>query len=49
MGKRLTDNIPSCSHICKRINKLNIDIKILKTANDDDDIMISKDSTGIKN
>jgi hypothetical protein len=49
MGKRLPANMPSYSHICKRINKLNIDINILKTANDDDDIMISKDSKGIKN
>jgi hypothetical protein len=44
-GKRLPAN-PSYGHICKRINRLNIDIKRDKT--DDDDLIISIDSTGIK-
>ena len=44
-GKRLPAN-PSYGHICKRINKLNIDIK--KDKIDDDDLIISIDSTGIK-
>ena len=42
---------PSYWHICKRINKLNIDIKIDKTAyddDDDDDLAIAIDSTIIK-
>ncbi|MDR4491774.1 MAG: IS5 family transposase [Candidatus Nitrosocosmicus sp.] len=38
---------PSYGHICKRINNLNIDIKRDKT-DDDDDLIISIDSTGIK-
>ena len=43
-GKRLPAN-PSYGHICKRINKLNIDIK--KDKMDDDDLVIAVDSTGI--
>ena len=35
-------------HICKRINKLTIDIKKDKIDDDDDDLIISIDSTGIK-
>ena len=46
-GKRLPANPPSYGHICKRINKLNIDIKRDKMDNDDD-LIISIDSTGIK-
>ncbi|ALI37347.1 Transposase DDE domain protein [Candidatus Nitrosocosmicus oleophilus] len=46
-GKRLPANPPSYGHICKRINKLNIDIKRDKM-DDDDDLIISVDSTGIK-
>jgi hypothetical protein len=47
-GKRLPGN-PSYGHICKRINKLNIDIKRGKMDDDDDDdLIISIDSTGIK-
>ena len=46
-GKRLPANPPSYGHICKRINKLNIDIKRDKM-DDDDDLIISIDSTGIK-
>jgi predicted transcriptional regulator len=42
--KRLHDN-PSYGHICKRINKLNIDIKGDKIV---DDLIIAVDSTGIK-
>ena len=50
-GKRLL--LPSNSsygHICKRINKLTINIKKDNTDDDDDDeyIIISVDSTGIK-
>jgi len=45
-GKRLPGN-PSYGHICKRINKLNIDVKRGKM-DDDDDLIISIDSTGVK-
>ena len=45
-GKRLPANPPSYGHICKRINKLNIDIK--RDNPNDDDLIISADSTGIK-
>ena len=45
-GKRLPAN-PSYGHICKRINKLNIDIKKDNT-DDDEYIIIAVDSTGIK-
>lgn len=43
-GKRLPLN-PSYGHICKRINRLNIDIKGEKLV---DDLIIAIDSTGIK-
>ncbi len=43
-GKRLPSN-PSYGHICKRINRLNIDIKREKIVND---LIITIDSTGIK-
>ena len=43
----LPANPPSYGHICKRINNLNIDIKRGKMY-DDDDLIISIDSTGIK-
>jgi hypothetical protein len=43
-GKRLPSN-PSYGHICKRINRLNIDIKREKVI---DDLIITIDSTGIK-
>jgi hypothetical protein len=43
-GKRLPSN-PSYGHICKRINKLNINIKGEKIV---DDLIITVDSTGIK-
>ena len=46
-GKRLSA-IPSYGHICKRINKLNINIKKDNTDDDDEYIIISVDSTGIK-
>ncbi|CAN5732448.1 hypothetical protein BH23THE1_BH23THE1_36540 [soil metagenome] len=46
-GKSLpVANPPSFGHICKRINRLSIDIK-RDTANDDD-IIVSIDSTGIE-
>ena len=46
-GKRLLlPANPSYGHICKRINKLNINIK--KDKIDDDDLIISIDGTGIK-
>ena len=47
-GKRLPSNSPSYGHICKRINKLNIDIKREQIDEDDDYIIVSIDSTGIK-
>jgi len=50
-GKSLPSK-PSYGHICKRINKLNIDIKKRDKTDDDDDdddyIIVSIDSTGIK-
>lgn len=46
-GKRLPDKSPSFGHICKRINKLNIDIK-RRDKTDEDDLIIAVDSTGIK-
>ena len=47
-GKRLLPAISSYGHICKRINKLNIDIKKDMIDNDeDDDIIISIDNTGM--
>jgi hypothetical protein len=45
-GKNLPGN-PSYGHICKRINRLNINIKRDKI-DDDDDLIISIDSTGVK-
>ena len=45
-GKRLPSNSPSYGHICKRINRLNINIKRDKI--DDDDLIVSIDSIGIK-
>lgn len=45
-GKRLPGN-PSYGQICKRINKLNIDVKRGKM-DYDDDLMISIDSIGTK-
>ncbi len=51
-GKILPANPPSYGHICKRINRLNIDIKRDKTVEDEDEdedyIIVSIDSTGIK-
>ncbi len=50
-GKSLPTNPPSYGHMCKRINKLNIDINDYdkKKDNDDNDyIIIAADSTGIK-
>lgn len=47
VGKNLP-NHPSYGHICKRINRLNIEIKECKTDDDDDYIVIGVDSTGIK-
>lgn len=45
-GKRLLPANPSYGHICKRINKLNIDIKRDNPDNDsDDDLIIAIDST----
>jgi hypothetical protein len=45
-GKCLLPANPSYGHICKRINKLNINIKRGKM--DDDDLVIAVDITGIK-
>ncbi len=51
-GKSLPTNPPSYGHICKRINKLNIDLKEVRTGvngdGDGDDLIIAIDSTGIK-
>ncbi|VFJ14514.1 IS5 family transposase [Candidatus Nitrosocosmicus franklandus] len=48
-GKRLPEKPPSYGHICKRINKLNIDIQRKKTVDYNEDyIIVSIDSTGIK-
>jgi hypothetical protein len=47
-GNRLPANPPSYGQICKRINRLNIEIKRDKTDDNNDDIIVSIDSTGIK-
>jgi len=51
-GKTLPEKSPSYGHICKRINKLNVNINNGREKNDDDDddryIIIAADSTGIK-
>jgi hypothetical protein len=50
IGKSLPADPPSYGHICKRINKLNIDINDHDRKDDDDDdkyIIIAVDSTGI--
>jgi len=48
-GKRLPSNSPSYGHICKRINRFDIDIikKREHMDEDDDYIIVSIDSTGI--
>ncbi len=47
-GKSLP-NHPSYGHMCKRINRMNVDITgSIRTDDDDDDIIIAIDSTGIK-
>lgn len=46
-GKSLPVNPPSYGHICKRINKLNVNIND-HDRKDDDYIIIAADSTGIK-
>lgn len=49
-GKRLPEKPPSYGHICKRINKLNVNITNDNTDDDDVDdyIIIAIDGTGIK-
>jgi hypothetical protein len=49
-GKTLTEKSPSYGHICKRINKLNVNINNGHVKKDDGDgyIIIAADSTGIK-
>jgi len=49
-GKNLPEKPPSYGHICKKINKLNIDIKKRENVDDNDEeyIIIAIDSTGIK-
>jgi len=49
-GKTLPEKSPSYGHICKRINKLNVNINNGHVKKDDDDgyIIIAADSTGIK-
>jgi hypothetical protein len=46
-GKSLP-NHPSYGHMCKRINRMNVDITGSIRTNNDDDITIATDSTGIK-
>ena len=46
-GKRLPANPPSYGQVCKRINKLNIEIKRDKTDVNNDDIIVSIDSTEV--
>ena len=46
-GKSLP-NHPSYGHMCKRINRMNVDITGSIRTDDDDDIIIAVDSTGIK-
>ncbi len=46
-GKNLPANPPSYGHICKRVNKLNVDVRKSRKV-DDNDLIISIDSTGIK-
>jgi hypothetical protein len=42
-------NHPSYGHMCKRINRMNVDITgSVRIDDDDDDIIIAIDSTGIK-
>jgi Transposase DDE domain len=47
-GKNLPEKPPSYGHICKRINKLNINITNDNTDDDDEYIIIAIDGTGIK-
>jgi transposase len=47
-GKRLPEKPPSYGHICKRINKLNVNITNDNTDDVDDYIIIAIDGTGIK-
>lgn len=47
-GKNLPENPPSYGHICKRINRLNVNITKDNTIDHDDYIIIAIDSTGIK-
>jgi transposase len=46
--KNLPEKSPSYGHICKRINKLNVDINDHDRKDDDEYIIIAADSTGIK-
>lgn len=46
--KNLPEKSPSYGHICKRINKLNVDINDHDRRDDDEYIIIAADSTGIK-
>jgi hypothetical protein len=52
IGKTLPERSPSYGHICKRVNKLNVNINngLVNKDDDDDDeyIIIAADSTGIK-
>ena len=47
-GKNLPEKPPSYGHICKRINRLNVNITNDDTDDDDEYIIISIDSTGTK-
>lgn len=46
-GKSLPSH-PSYGHMCKRINRVNVDVTGSVRTDDDDDIIIAIDSTGIK-
>ncbi len=46
-GKNLPANPPSYGHICKRVNKLNVDVRKSRKV-DDNDLIIPIDGTGIK-
>jgi hypothetical protein len=47
-GKELLGHSPSYGHVCKRINKLKIDINREEIDEDDDYVVVSIDSIGIK-
>ena len=46
--RKVPTSHPSYGHMCKRINRLNVDITGSIRTDDDDDIITAIDSTGIK-